>query len=158
MLRSHPPLAGDAPAAAPHSELEYEIRVLQARLAALTEQVSRNDSLLRKTQERELELLRAGSLAQLFERLIAGLRTSYQLDDVELILHDPQHEIRHLLSGDGLALGQLPGMCFVDALTTVAPQLAHLERHHQGSAHAFQGRVAAGRFQDAPIGFLDGRQ
>jgi diguanylate cyclase (GGDEF)-like protein len=135
MLRSHPPLAGDAPAAAPHSELEYQIRVLQARLAALTEQVSRNDSLLRKTQERELELLRAGSLAQLFERLILGLRTSYQLDDVELILHDPQHEIRHLLSGDDLALEQLQGVCFVDALTTVAPQLANLERPWLGPFH-----------------------
>ena len=136
MLRSHPePLAGDAPAAAPRSELEQEIRSLQARLAALTEQVSRNDSLLRKTQERELELLRAGSLAQLFERLILGLRTSYQLDDVELILHDPQHEIRHLLSGDGLVLEQLQGVCFVDALTTVAPQLANLERPWLGPFH-----------------------
>src|SRR3984893_12463521 len=136
MLRSHPePLAGDAPAAAPHSELEYEIRVLQARLAALTEQVSRNDSLLRKTQERELELLRAGSLPQLFERIILGLRTSYQLDDVELILDDPQHEIRHLLSGDDLALEQLQGVCFVDALTTVAPQLANLERPWLGPFH-----------------------
>jgi two-component system cell cycle response regulator len=136
MLRSHPePLAGDAPAAASRSELEHEIRALHARLAGLTEQVSRNDSLLRKTQERELELLRAGSLAQLFERLIAGLRASYQFDDVELILHDPQHEIRHLLSGDGLALEQLQGVCFVDALTTVAPQLANLERPWLGPFH-----------------------
>ncbi|TLY74118.1 MAG: DUF484 family protein, partial [Gammaproteobacteria bacterium] len=123
MLRSHPgPRGGDAPAATDRSELVGEIRALQARLAALTEQVGRNDSLLRKTQERELELLRAGSLSQLFERLIAGLRSSYQLDDVGLILHDPQHEIRHLLSGDGLALEQPPRVCFVDALTTVAPQ------------------------------------
>jgi two-component system cell cycle response regulator len=136
MRRSHPePLAGDAPAAAHGSELEDEIGGLRARLAALTEQVSRNDSLLRKTQERELELLRAGSLAQLFERLIVGLRTSYQLDDVELILHDPQHEIRHLLSGDGLALEELRGVCFVDALTTVAPQLANLERPWLGPFH-----------------------
>ena len=136
MLRSHPePLAGDAPAAAQRSELEHENRALHARLAALTEQVGRNDSLLRKTQERELELLRAGSLAQLFERLILGLRTSYQLDDVELILHDPQHEIRHLLSGDSLAPEQLPGVCFVDALTTVAPQLANLERPWLGPFH-----------------------
>jgi len=136
MLRSYPgPLAGDAPAAAHRSELEHEIRALHARLAALTEQVSRNDSLLRKTQERELELLRAGSLAQLFERLIAGLRTSYQLDDVELILHDPQHEIRHLLSGDSPELEQLQGVCFVDALTTVAPQLASLERPWLGPFH-----------------------
>ena len=136
MLRSHPESpAGDAPAAAHGSELAHEIRGLQARLAALTEQVSRNDSLLRKTQERELELLRADSLAQLFERLIVGLRTSYQLDHVGLILHDPQHEIRHLLSGDGLALEQLSGVCFVDALTTVAPQLANLERPWLGPFH-----------------------
>ena len=136
MLRSHPgPRGGDAPAATDRSELVGEIRALQARLAALTEQVGRNDSLLRKTQERELELLRAGSLSQLFERLIAGLRGSYQLDDVGLILHDPQHEIRHLLSGDGLALEQLAGVCFVDALTTVAPQLANLERPWLGPFH-----------------------
>ena len=129
MLRSHPGSpAGDAPAADERDELEREIRALQARLGALTDQVSRNDSLLRKTQERELELLRAGSLSQLFERLITGLRGSYQLDGVGLILHDPQHEIRHLLSGDGLALEALPGVCFVDALTTQAPQLANLER------------------------------
>jgi len=136
MLRPHPgPLTGEAPAAADRSELEREIRALQGRLAALTEQVSRNDSLLRKTQERELELLRAGSLSQLFERLIVGLRGSYQLDDVGVILHDPQHEIRHLLSGDGLALEQLPGVCFVDALTTLAPQLANLERPWLGPFH-----------------------
>src|SRR5215831_2001588 len=93
--------------------LERENHRLQARLAALTEEVGRNDSLLRKTQERELELLRAGSLTQLFERLIVGLRTSYQLDEVALILNDPQHEIRHLLSGDGVTAGEPPGVCFV---------------------------------------------
>jgi diguanylate cyclase (GGDEF)-like protein len=108
--------------------LERENSRLQARLAALTEEVGRNDSLLRKTQERELELLRASSLTQLFERLIVGLRTSYQLDEVALILHDPQHEIRHLLSGDGVTAGEPPGVCFVDALVSVAPQLASLER------------------------------
>jgi diguanylate cyclase (GGDEF)-like protein len=108
--------------------LESENRRLQARLAALTEEVGRNDSLLRKTQERELELLRAGSLTQLFERLIVGLRISYQLDEVALILHDPQHEIRHLLAGDGVTTGEPPGVCFVDSLVSVAPQLASLER------------------------------
>ena len=88
--------------------------------------MSRNEALLRKTQERELELLRANSLPQLFERLIVGLRTSYQLEGVSLILNDPQHEIRHLLAGDGLE--QLQGVSFVDALVTVAPQLPNLER------------------------------
>jgi len=121
------PLANDAPATEA-DELARENRLLRARLAALTEEVSRNDSLLRKTQERELELLRAGSLTQLFERLIQGLRVSYQLEGVALILNDPQHEIRHLLAGDAAQATEPQGVCFVDALVTVAPQLANLER------------------------------
>jgi two-component system cell cycle response regulator len=110
------------------SELSAEVRALQTRLTELTEEVSRNDALLRKTQERELELLRAGSLAQLLERLIHGLRTSYQLDAVTLILHDPNHEIRHLLAGDGFLLEELSEVQFVDVLATIAPRLGNLER------------------------------
>jgi diguanylate cyclase (GGDEF)-like protein len=128
MRRPHTePLAG-APHADPRGALEREHDALKSRLAALTEEVGRNDSLLRKTQERELELLRAGSLPQLFERLILGLKTSYQLDGVTLVLNDPQHEIRHLLSGDDAAHEPMAGVMFVDALMTLAPQLAALER------------------------------
>ncbi|HET7758053.1 MAG TPA: DUF484 family protein [Steroidobacteraceae bacterium] len=122
-------------AADPMGALERENRALKARLATLTEEVSRNDSLLRKTQERELELLRAGSLAELFERLISGLKGSYQLDHVALVLHDPQHEIRHLITGDDLAQGPLEGVRFVDALSAAAPQLAALERPWLGPFH-----------------------
>jgi diguanylate cyclase (GGDEF)-like protein len=112
----------------PTEALERDNRVLRARLAALTEEVGRNEALLRKSQERELELLRASSLAQLFERLLFGLKGSYQLDGVMLVLNDPQHEIRHLISGDDLAHGPQAGVMFVDALMTVAPQLGALER------------------------------
>jgi diguanylate cyclase (GGDEF)-like protein len=110
------------------SELKEEVRSLQTRLTDLTEEVGRNHAILKKTQERELELLRAGSLAQLLERLIHGLRTSYQLDAVTLILHDPNHEVRHLLAGDGFLLEELSEVQFVDVLTTVAPRLGNLER------------------------------
>ena len=108
--------------------LAAENRRLQRRLQELTEEAARNESLLRKTQERELELLRAGSLAQLIERIIHGLRASYQLECVSLVLHDPQHDIRHLLSGDGFLLENLEDVQFVDVLVTMAPQLGNLER------------------------------
>jgi two-component system, cell cycle response regulator len=81
-------------------DLLAENRRLTATLAELKEAAARNDSLLRKTQERELELLRAATLPQLFERLIHGLRRSYQLDLVTLTLDDPQYELRHLLWDD----------------------------------------------------------
>jgi diguanylate cyclase (GGDEF)-like protein len=128
MRRPRTEPAAEDPRASHLAELEDENRLLQARLDALTDAVGRNDSLLRKTQERELELLRADSLTQLFERLIEGLRTSYQLDEVALILHDPQHEVRHLLAGGAPIVTEPPGVCFVDALMTVAPQLAYLDR------------------------------
>lgn len=107
--------------------LSAEVRALQARLTELTDEAGRNAALLRKTQDRELELLRAGSLAQLLERLIHGLRTSYQLDSVTLILHDPNHEIRHLLAGDGFLLEELAEVQFVDVLATMAPRLGNLD-------------------------------
>jgi len=108
--------------------LERDNAELRTHLAQLTEEAARNEALLRKTQERELDLLRAGSLAQLLERLIHGLRESYQLDAVNLALHDPQHEIRHLLAGDGFPLETLREVQFVDAIVALAPQLAALER------------------------------
>jgi two-component system cell cycle response regulator len=118
------------------SHLVAEVRSLQARLSELTEEGSRNDALLRKTQERELELLRAGSLAQLLERLIHGLRSSYQLDAVTLLLRDPNHEVRHLLAGDGFLIEELAEVQFVDALASMAPQLANLERPWLGPFRA----------------------
>jgi diguanylate cyclase (GGDEF)-like protein len=108
--------------------LEAENRLLHERLQNLTEEVSRNQLLLRKTQERELELLRADSLAKLLELLIHGLKSSYQLDAITLVLHDPQHEIRHLVAGDGFLLEEFKEVQFVDVVTNVAPQLPDLER------------------------------
>jgi two-component system, cell cycle response regulator len=110
------------------AQLSAEVLSLQTRLAELTDEVSRNDAILKKTQERELELLRAGSLAQLLEKLIHGLRASFQLDSVTLLLHDPNHEIRHLLAGDGFLLEELAEVQFVDVLATIAPRLGNLEK------------------------------
>jgi two-component system, cell cycle response regulator len=126
------PRSQDRPRAVTMSErlaqVEQENQDLHARLAELTDAAARNEALLRKTQGRELDLLRAGSLVQLLERLIHGLRTAYQLDAIALLLRDPQHEIRHLLAGDGFPQANLREVLFVDTLVNLAPQLAALER------------------------------
>jgi len=109
-------------------DLAAENRRLEARLAELTQHATRNDSLLRKTQERELELLRAATLPQLFERLIHGLRASYQLDRVTLTLNDPEHELRQLLWNDTGVLENLPEVQFVDSLAALANDLPQLEK------------------------------
>jgi two-component system, cell cycle response regulator len=137
--------------------LQAENRSLQDRLNDLTEEVSRNEALLRKTQERELELLRAGSLAQLLDRLIHGLRVSYQLDAVTLVLNDPDHEIRHLMAGDGFLVDELREVRFVDALKEVAPRLPELDRPWLGPFYKedhdllIQGAVRSGSVALIPL-------
>jgi two-component system, cell cycle response regulator len=114
-------------------DLIAENRRLTATLSELKEAAARNDTLLRKTQERELELLRAATLPQLFERLIHGLRRSYQLDLVTLTLDDPQYELRHLLWDDAAIFEKLPQVQFTDSTATLLPHLARLEQPWLGS-------------------------
>lgn len=124
-------------------ELAAENRRLQAQLSRLTEEAARNDAVLRKTQERELELLRTRSLYELLDRLIHGLKNSHQLDVVSLALHDPQHEVRHLLAVDGSMPEELRDVQFVDSLVALAPQIANLERPWLGPySRADHGRLA----------------
>jgi diguanylate cyclase (GGDEF)-like protein len=116
--------------------LTAENRRLKARIRELTRELERSGGQLRSTQDLELELLRAASLPQLLKWMIPGLRHACRLTAVRLILHDPQHEIRHLLAGDGVLLEKLEGVQIVDSLASLAPQLADLERPWFGTYRA----------------------
>ncbi len=103
-------------------DLEGEVRELRARIAALTDEAAANERLLRRSQERELELLKADSLPQLFDAICNGLKTSYGLEAVTLLLCDPQHEIRHLLIADHIEQTDFANVLFSDSLVGIAPQ------------------------------------
>ncbi|HWK72771.1 MAG TPA: DUF484 family protein [Povalibacter sp.] len=105
-------------------ELENQVRELRARIAALHEEAATNERLLRRSQQRELELLKADNLGQLFHAVGDGLRTSYGLEAVTLLLWDPQHELRHLLIADQLKAEDFPRVLFSDSIVGVAPQFA----------------------------------
>jgi two-component system, cell cycle response regulator len=109
-------------------DLAGEIRELRARIATLMEEASANERLLKKNQTRELDLLRAEKLTDLFQATCAGLQRSYGLEATSLVLQDPEHEIQHLLLADGVSIEQLPNVLFVDALEGVAPQFNLLQR------------------------------
>jgi diguanylate cyclase (GGDEF)-like protein len=109
-------------------DIEAENRELRGRIGALMEEAANNERLLRRSQERELELLKAENLAQLFDAICNGLKTSYSLDSVTLLLLDPQHEIRHLLIADHLSVEDFPQVLFTDSLVGMAPQFNSFHR------------------------------
>jgi diguanylate cyclase (GGDEF)-like protein len=107
---------------------EREVEELKRRLAEMTAEAANNESILKRTQARELSLLRADSLAQLLHAMVDGLRESYGLDAVSVVLLDPQHEIRHLLVAGGDRPEEFKQIFFVDSLVGLAPQLAVLHK------------------------------
>lgn len=109
-------------------DLQGEIRELRGRIATLMDEASNNEKLLRRSQERELELLKAESMAQLFDAICKGLKTSYGLESVTLLLLDPQHEIRHLLIADQVTVEDFPQVLFTDSLAGMAPQFNSFHR------------------------------
>jgi diguanylate cyclase (GGDEF)-like protein len=101
---------------------------LKKRLMELTAEATANETILKRTQARELTLLRADSLAPLLRAMVDGLRESYALDAVSVVLLDPQHEIRHLLLAGGERPEEFKQIFFVDSLVGLAPQLSALHK------------------------------
>ncbi|MDJ0917734.1 MAG: sensor domain-containing diguanylate cyclase [Woeseiaceae bacterium] len=107
-------------------ELLDEIDELKLELRAVKEQVATNEEKHHRSQQRELGLLKARDLGQLFNEMIAGLRDSYQLEYISVVLCDPDHDIRHLLAAGGSPAENIDGLFLVDALSGMAPQYVAL--------------------------------
>src|ERR1700722_14535572 len=109
-------------------DLTRENEELKKRLMEMTAEAANNETILKRTQARELTLLRADTLAQLLHAMVDGLRESYSLDAVSVVLLDPQHEVRHLLMAGGDRPEEFKQIFFVDSLIGLAPQLTALHK------------------------------
>jgi diguanylate cyclase (GGDEF)-like protein len=109
-------------------DLIQENEDLKKRLKEMTAEAANNESIMKRTQARELTLLRADSLAQLLRAMVDDLRESYSLDAVSVVLLDPQHEVRHLLLAGGDRPDEFKQVFFVDSLIGLAPQLTVLHK------------------------------
>src|ERR1700729_1208908 len=101
---------------------------LKKRLAELMSEAAVNETIMKRTQARELKLLRADSLAQLLHAMVDGLRESYSLDADSVVLPHPQHEVRLLLVAGGDRPEEFKQIFFVDSLIGLAPQLTVLNK------------------------------
>ena len=79
-------------------ELQREIDTLHRRLRQLHTDAEHNQQVLARFQNRELALLGAGKLTELLDRLTAGMRQSFGVDGIRLLLLDPFLVIRDLLA------------------------------------------------------------
>lgn len=109
-------------------ELTADLELRRRQLDELTAEVALNDDKMRRSQQRELRLLQATDLGSLLEEMIGGLRESYRLKYVSVVLCDPDHDIRHLLLASGTPAESFPRLVMVESLTGLAPQYVALCR------------------------------
>ncbi|MCH9694609.1 MAG: sensor domain-containing diguanylate cyclase [Gammaproteobacteria bacterium] len=109
-------------------ELAAQLGAVRRQLDELTEAAARNDKKMQLTHQREMQLLQADDLGSLFAALISGLRKSYGLEYVSVVLCDPDHDIRHLLLASGTPAEHFPDLKMVESLAGLAPQYIALHQ------------------------------
>jgi len=92
----------------------------------LLTRIEANDDKMRRSQQRELRLLQAEDLDTLLTEMLVGLKASYDLPYVSVVLCDPDHDIRHLMLAAGAPAANYDGLLMVDSLTGMAPQYVAL--------------------------------
>jgi hypothetical protein len=70
-------------------EQQAEIRRLRDLLAVVRGEARENEAIFRRSHERYLRLLQAGSLGELFDAIVNGLRRDCELDAVTLVVQRP---------------------------------------------------------------------
>ena len=83
---------------------------------------------MRRSQQRELRLLQAEDLASLFQEMIDGLRSSYRLRTVSVVLCDPDHDVRHLMLAAGTPAEGFDNLLIRESLSGLAPQYVALRK------------------------------
>ena len=114
-------------------ELVARLEAKEKELEDLKAEVASNDAKMHRTQQRELRMLHAEDLQTLIKELTSGLKTSYELQQVSVVLCDPDHDVRHLLLAAGTPAESFAGLLMVESLTGLAPQYVALRQPWLGA-------------------------
>ncbi|NNC78305.1 MAG: sensor domain-containing diguanylate cyclase [Woeseiaceae bacterium] len=108
--------------------LQAEIISLRQQLDEVTAEATRNEDKMRRSHQRELRLLQADDLESLFREMVDGLRASYGLQYVSVVICDPDHDLRHLLLASGCPAETIKNLIIVESVSGLAPQYVALRR------------------------------
>ena len=102
----------------------------------LLARIEANEEKMRRSQQRELCLLQAENLDALLRELLDGLKTSYGLPYVSVVLCDPDHDIRHLMLASGSPAENYDRLLMVESLAGMAPNYIALRSPWLGAYSA----------------------
>lgn len=96
-------------------DLSAENQLLRHQLTMLLEQAHRNQQILRRHQQADLEFIGAGSFEALLESLFGTLAESSELDVITLTLLDPDYKVRQIIAEQSIDLNDFPELFFINS-------------------------------------------
>jgi diguanylate cyclase (GGDEF)-like protein len=126
------------PAKFSERDLRRENAMLRGLLQTVGQDAAYNQGVMARFQERELALLSASDLVRLLERLTDGMRSSFGLDAVRLILLDPFLVVHDLLAASNAVDDRL--MRDIELCTDVRATHARFNDLHAPSLGAWDDR------------------
>jgi diguanylate cyclase (GGDEF)-like protein len=103
------------------AELEAENRRLREQLEELKRGALYNEEVSQRFNKRELELLAADSLPSLLGTLTDGLERSFQVDELGVVIVDPDYDIRRLITHTRLGAEDGSRVRFVEDIRELSP-------------------------------------
>lgn len=110
------------------ADLSARLAAAERELEELKVEVTRNDAKMHRMQRRELRLLHAEDLGALVTEMTDGLRASFRLRQVTVVICDPDHDVRRLLLAAGTPAESFDGLVMVESLAGLAPQYTAMRR------------------------------
>ena len=108
--------------------LQEDNRRLRRELQTLAREAENNEAIFRRFHQLELSLLNANSLISLLDRMTRETQDILSLDEVSLVLHDPEREVASLLVCGGPTRRISPRVVLVDQASDCSPGGSSLNR------------------------------
>jgi len=96
------------------NQLVTENLQLRSQLQTLLEQAHRNQQIMQRYQEFDLQFIGANTFQELIDSVFDTLTEASELDVVTLVLIDPEHEIRRILTDLRIDVSDYPNLLFID--------------------------------------------
>ena len=103
------------------ADLEAENRRLREQLEEFKRGALHNEEVSQRFHRRELELLAADSLPTLLNTLTDGLERSFQVDELNVVIVDPDYDIRGLMTHAKVGTEGHPRVHFVEDIREHSP-------------------------------------
>jgi len=120
LLRNYPP-----PASVRQTSQQVQNTALRQRLDEIISEAQRNEQKQRRFERLELQLISLNSIYDLVKTLIYPEHNDFHWDMVNLVLLDPEYELRRMLEDEGVHLDQHPSLSFASALSDLGSDYPH---------------------------------